>query len=99
MTVGVEEINDFAENFDLQQNFPNPFNDQTLVQYSIPQSSFVELKVYNLIGEEIAVLVSQNQKTGTYVVDFKGDKLPSGFYIARLNANGINKSIKMKLIK
>jgi hypothetical protein len=85
--------------FGLSQNYPNPFNPTTKIEYSIPEESFVNLKIYNLIGQEVATLVNQHQKAGTYRADFNAGGLYSGIYIAKLNAGGISKSIKMTLLK
>ena len=85
--------------YELIQNYPNPFNPSTKIEYSIPEESFVELKVYNLIGQEIAVLVNQYQKAGTYRAHFNATGMQSGIYIAKLNAYGFTRSVKMTLLK
>lgn len=85
--------------YELIQNYPNPFNPSTKIEYSIPQESFVELKVYNLIGQEIASLVNQQQKAGTYRADFNATGMQSGIYIAKLTAGGFTRSVKMTLLK
>jgi hypothetical protein len=59
------------------QNYPNPFNPSTKIEYTIPEESFVDLKVYNLIGQEVATLVNQHQKAGTYKADFNATGMQS----------------------
>jgi len=67
-------------NFNLLQNYPNPFNPSTVVKYGLPEQSFVELKVFDTFGREVAVLVSQTQEAGTYEIKFDANKLESGVY-------------------
>lgn len=83
----------------LKQNFPNPFNPSTLIEYSIPVSSFVELTVYDLSGRIIESLVSSNQSAGNHQVNFNASNLASGIYIYQLRANGLVVTNKMTLIK
>lgn len=68
------------------QNYPNPFNPTTKISYAIPQNSFVELKVFNLLGQEIATLVNQERPAGNYEVNLDASNLPSGVYLYRLQA-------------
>jgi len=95
----VELISGLPENFSLQQNYPNPFNPTTLIEYSIPEQSFVDLKVYDILGNEIAVLVNAEQSAGTYRADFTADNFASGLYVAQLRAGSFSKTIKMSLMK
>ena len=74
----VEQINEIPNGFTLNQNYPNPFNPNTNIQYSIPEASFVELKVYDVLGNEVATLVDEEQKAGVYKADFSGSDLASG---------------------
>ena len=99
--VDVKEITSkqIPTSYQLMQNYPNPFNPSTKIEYSLPEESFVQLKVYSLIGEEVATLVNQYQKAGTYRADFNAEGMQSGIYIAKLTANSISKSIKMTLLK
>jgi hypothetical protein len=97
---GVHEISSgIPESFNLKQNFPNPFNPSTNIEYSIPEASFVQLKVYDILGNEVASLVSEEQSAGTYRADFTGQNLSSGLYIAELIAGNFKKTIKMSLMK
>ena len=86
-------------NFNLEQNYPNPFNPSTNIEYNIPEASFVQLKVYDILGNEVATLVNEEQSAGTYRADFSADNLASGFYVAQLRAGNIVKTIKMSLLK
>jgi hypothetical protein len=95
----VEQISELPQNFNLTQNYPNPFNPSTKIGYSIPEASFVQLKVYDILGNEVATLVNEEQSAGTYKADFKAEHLSSGLYIARLSSDNITKSIKMTLMK
>jgi hypothetical protein len=95
----VEQISGLPQQFNLSQNYPNPFNPATNIEYSIPQESFVELKVYDILGNEIAVLVNEVQSAGTYRADFSGEDLASGLYIARIKTGDFTKSVKMSLMK
>lgn len=96
----VEEISSIIpENFELKQNYPNPFNPSTKIEYSIPEASFVQLKVYDILGNEVAELVNEEQSAGTYRADFSGADLASGLYIAKLQAGNYSKTIKMSLLK
>ena len=78
---------------------PNPFNPSTKIEYSIPEASFVQLKVYDILGNEVVSLVNQEQRAGTYRADFYGNDLASGLYIAQLTAGNYVQTIKMSLMK
>ncbi len=92
-------INDIPVGFQLNQNYPNPFNNSTVIKYSIPQEGLVTLKVYNLLGEEVARLVNDIKQTGNYEVSFDATDLTSGIYFYRLNAGDFIETKKMILLK
>jgi len=84
--------------FTLMQNYPNPFNPTTSIKFTVNSSQFVTLKVYNLLGQEVATLVNEVKAPGEYVVQWQAD-LPSGIYIYRLQAGKFIVSKKMLLVK
>ena len=98
-TTSVQEIPGVAYEFAVKQNYPNPFNPSTKIEYSIPSQSFVTLKVYNMIGQEVATLVSENQKSAKYVAYFDAKGLSSGVYLYKLTAGSFTKTQKMMLLK
>jgi hypothetical protein len=83
----------------LYQNYPNPFNPQTSIAYAVKEAGFVTLKVYNLIGQEVATLVSAKMEPGRYNVTFSANGLPSGVYVYRLEVNNFTAQKKMVLLK
>ena len=83
----------------LAQNYPNPFNPTTKIEYSIPAQAKVELRVYNIVGQQVATLVSEVQAAGTYHVKFEGLNLASGVYFYRLTAGDFVSVKKMVLLK
>jgi len=85
--------------YNLEQNYPNPFNPVTNIKYSVANSAQVTLKVYNLLGQEVATLVNQVQKAGNYVVDFDASNLSSGVYMYRLQSGNVGITKKMMLLK
>ncbi|HSD63420.1 MAG TPA: T9SS type A sorting domain-containing protein [Ignavibacteriaceae bacterium] len=88
--------------FNLYQNYPNPFNPSTIISYSIPSASQVNLTVYNALGQQVAELVNQNQAAGAHSVVFNSSVLSglsSGIYFYRLKAGSLDKTRKMLLIK
>lgn len=86
-------------NFALYQNYPNPFNPTTRIQYDVPRDAIVSLKVYNLLGEEIVNLVSEEKRAGRYSVSFDAEYLPSGVYFYRLQASDYFLTKKLILTK
>ena len=99
MTQAVENAKLAPAHFALQQNYPNPFNPTTTISFSLPSKSFVSLKVFDLIGREVATLLSQEKPAGTYKVTFDASKLPSGVYFYRFTAGDFRQVKKMLLIK
>ncbi len=91
--------NGFPTNFTLKQNYPNPFNPSTTIEFSIPKESFVTLKVYDLLGREVASLVNKELQAGSYKTQFNASNLASGVYLYRLNANGFVQTKKLMLMK
>jgi hypothetical protein len=85
--------------FALSQNYPNPFNNSTIINYSIPNEGLVTLKVYDVLGSEVATLVNEEKTAGSYEVEFTGDGLPSGIYFYRFVAGSYIETRKMILIK
>ena len=86
--------------FSLSQNYPNPFNPTTIIQYSISSRQFVSLKVYDLLGREVATLVNEEKPAGNYEVEFDGTDFPSGIYFYHLSIdNRYNETRKMVLLK
>jgi len=83
----------------LEQNYPNPFNPSTTIKYQIGNDEFVNFKVYNSLGEEVAELVNQLQESGTYEINFVGKGIPSGIYIYQITAGNYVESKKMLLLK
>jgi len=99
-TVGINSISDIiSDNFYLSQNYPNPFNPTTNLEYRISKFEFVTLKIYDVLGNEVEILVNENQKAGSYKINFNGSKFPSGIYIYKLTVNGISQNKKMILLK
>ncbi|MCW9097191.1 MAG: T9SS type A sorting domain-containing protein [Ignavibacteriaceae bacterium] len=85
--------------YTLKQNYPNPFNPSTKIAFSIPSSSFVSLKVFDILGDEINTLVNRELTQGSYEVQFNGTDLPSGVYFYNLTAGDFSKTMKMNLLK
>jgi hypothetical protein len=99
LKTGVKTLNTTPTSFALSQNYPNPFNPTTNIKYSIPSEMQVSLKVYDILGREVASLVNEKQVGGSYQVNFDASKLASGVYIYRLDAGTFVQSKKMILIK
>jgi len=99
--VSIQEIkfNQVPNSLVLFQNYPNPFNPITVIQYSIPSRRGVLLKVYDILGNEIATIVNEEQERGVYTINFNGSGLASGMYIYRLQAGSFIDTKKMILLK
>ncbi len=89
-----DEIYDYKLN-----NYPNPFNPLTNITYSIKEAGFVQLKIYNMLGKEIAALINEAKSPGQYSVCFDGAQLPSGIYVCVMKTNNVVKSQKLILMK
>ncbi|MCX6120305.1 MAG: FG-GAP-like repeat-containing protein [Ignavibacteriales bacterium] len=85
--------------FSLEQNYPNPFNPTTVIGYQLPKSSYVNLKIYNLLGCEIATLVNEQKSAGTYIYQWNAANRPSGLYFYRLQAGSFSETKKLILLK
>jgi hypothetical protein len=85
--------------FNLAQNYPNPFNPSTNIKYSVPEAGNVKLSVYNLVGEEVAILVNGFSQAGTFDVTFDASNLPSGVYLYKLQSANSVQTRKMMLLK
>jgi hypothetical protein len=85
--------------FSLSQNYPNPFNPVTLIKYQVPEASMVSIKVYDVIGREIAVLVNEVKNPGNYQVSFDSKNLASGIYFYKMVAGDFSSVRKMNLLK
>ena len=85
--------------FSLSQNYPNPFNPSTTIQFSLPQAENVQLKVFNLLGQEIETLINEYLPSGTYQQQFTATNMPSGIYIYELKAGKQIEKKKMVLLK
>ncbi|MFN3560808.1 MAG: T9SS type A sorting domain-containing protein, partial [Chloroherpetonaceae bacterium] len=88
-----------ARAFELAQNYPNPFNPTTTIRYQIPTAQTVSLKVYDVLGKEVATLVNGRQEAGSYSVPFNASRLSSGMYFYRLQAGEYVETRKMMLVK
>ncbi|MDR3611546.1 MAG: T9SS type A sorting domain-containing protein [Ignavibacteriaceae bacterium] len=94
-----DKTKEIPSDYRLSQNYPNPFNPATRINYQIPKSGVVSLKVYDILGREVANLVNEYKNEGMYDVTFNASKLASGVYIYQLRANDYVASKKMILIK
>lgn len=94
-----KELSLLPSKFELKQNFPNPFNPTTYIEYSIPQNSFVSIKVYDILGKEVTTLVSSELNAGTYIAEFNASNLSSGVYFYSMRANDFSETKRMLLTK
>jgi len=85
--------------FRMEQNYPNPFNPSTIIKYSIPTSEFVTLKVYDVLGNEVATLVNEEKPAGNYQVDYKSSNLSSGTYFYKITMGKFSETKKMIVLK
>ena len=87
------------DEYALEQNYPNPFNPSTIIKYHIPELSFATLKVYDVLGNEIATLVNEEKSIGSFEINFDATGLPSGIYFYRLQAGSFVEAKKMVLLR
>ncbi|MEJ2618423.1 MAG: M1 family aminopeptidase, partial [Ignavibacteriaceae bacterium] len=85
--------------YKLEQNYPNPFNPKTTIRYSIPVNSFVTIKVYDVLGKEIRILLNERKSPGGYSINFNSDNLPSGVYFYSMQAGSFTSTKKFVLLK
>jgi hypothetical protein len=95
----VREMLDAPKGFELHQNYPNPFNPTTRIEYATPRTSHVSLKVFDLLGREVATLVDEVQEAGFKSVEFNASDLASGVYFYRLQAGTFAQTKKLALIR
>jgi hypothetical protein len=96
---GLEQAPIVASSFKLEQNYPNPFNPSTTISWQLQVDAFVSLKVYDVLGNEVASLVNEEKPAGIYEVEFDASTLSSGTYFYRLEAGSFVQTRKMILLK
>lgn len=98
--IGIETIsNEVPSEFSLFQNYPNPFNPVTNIKFNILKTGFVSIKVYDILGNEVETLLSENKPAGSYSVSFDGNKLSSGIYFYKINIGDFSDTKRMVLVK
>ena len=103
-SISLDNTTNMPIDFTLSQNYPNPFNPSTVIKYALPEASFVTLKIYNMLGQEIKTLVSGDKSAGVYNVQWNGkdnygSPVASGTYIYRIVTGNYAQSNKMILLK
>jgi hypothetical protein len=98
-TTSIEQDPSDVRIFELEQNFPNPFNPSTVIRYAVVESGAVKLEVFNMLGQRVALLDEGVKVAGSYTATFEAGNLPSGVYTYRLTGNGISVSRNMMLVK
>jgi len=93
------EGNNLPQSFILSQNFPNPYNSQTTISYSIPSSSFVQILIFDVLGREVSTLLNEEKSAGNYKVNFNASELTSGVYFYRIQTGDFIQTRKMILLK
>ena len=97
--LSVDDEVSLPSQFYLSQNYPNPFNPSTTIKYQLPQSNFVTLKVFDILGKEVAELVNEKKDAGTYLVHFNASTFSSGIYFYRLQTEHYSLAKKMLLLR
>ena len=99
----ITQISNSSDNlfqtFKLSQNYPNPFNPRTIINYELPITNYVNIKIFDALGKEVATLVNEKQNPGSYSVEFNGEGLPSGIYFYKLEAGDFTETKRMVLLK
>ena len=95
----VSEKTTRSARFQLRPNYPNPFNAGTLISFTVPRTCFVTIRIVNVLGEEVGLLLNETKKAGTYRVRFSGENLPSGVYFCHLRAGKYSEVRKILLQK
>ena len=100
LVVGIKNQIISAENFKLYDNYPNPFNPSTKIKFVLPSSSFVNLKVYDILGREVKALINEEKSAGQYEIEFKaGGELSSGIYFFKLEASSLENKNNFVTVK
>jgi len=99
-TVGIQNISsEIPQRFELSQNYPNPFNPETSIGFSLPVNSFVTLKIFDILGREVALLINNQMQAGSYEYKFNAENLKSGIYFYTLNTKGFSGTKKLVIVK
>lgn len=98
-TAVLDRVSEIPQAFELSQNYPNPFNPSTTIQFTLARHTNVELKVFDLLGREVAILVDEALGSGTHEVVFDADDLPSGIYIYRIQTGEFVQARKLTILK
>ena len=98
-SVGTNSPDNLISSYQLSQNYPNPFNPSTNIKFSIPNSEYVTLKIYNLLGQEVATLVSDNLNAGDYTYSWNAESLAGGVYFYKIQAGSYQEVRKMAYLK
>ncbi|MCB0747263.1 MAG: T9SS type A sorting domain-containing protein [Ignavibacteriae bacterium] len=99
-TTDVSKIdNSVPAKFELKQNYPNPFNPTTKISFSLSENNYTQLRIYNILGKEVASLINDYKKAGNYEVNFNASKLVSGIYFYTISSGNFVKTNKMILLK
>ncbi len=96
---GIDRTTSSPETYSLEQNYPNPFNPSTTIRFTVPTSTFVMLKVYDLLGREISTLVEETLPQGAYSRVFSAERIASGVYLYRLQAGSFSTVKKMMVLR
>jgi hypothetical protein len=96
---GIDEVTDLPESFSLLQNYPNPFNPSTVINYRLAAPAYVQIRIFDALGKEVAALVNQEKPAGTHSVNFNANNLSSGTYFYRIEAGNFTANRKMLLLK
>jgi hypothetical protein len=94
-----DPTNQLPQTYSLNQNYPNPFNPATTITYAVPQNSFISIRVFDILGNEVQTLVNETKNAGTYAVSFDAASVPSGVYFYTLEAENVVTTKKMVLLK
>ena len=99
-SIGIKQISEVVpSSYSLSQNYPNPFNPETKIRFELPVGGFSSLKVYDILGREVAILVNEKLGAGTYTVDWNAGNFPSGAYFYRLRTEGYTETKRIVLLK
>ena len=99
LTDVIDNVYNVSSKYSLEQNYPNPFNPTTTINYEIPERGFVTLKVYDILGREVTILINEEKPAGSYEVQFTASGLTSGIYFYQIKAGEYSETKKMILLK